>query len=86
MVREFVELVNEAVDTGYQKGINLFMENLERDLSKDSIIQEQQNGVDDVIRYMFINEGYEVEGIDEIVNEDVVEEALKELDEETTEE
>ena len=85
MIREFVDLVNEAVDTGYEKGINLFMENLERDLEKDSIIEEQQNGVDDVIRFMFINEGYEVEGMDDIVNEDVVDEALKELDDEIEE-
>jgi hypothetical protein len=40
MIREFVDLVNEAVDSGYERGINMFMENLEVDLKKDEIISE----------------------------------------------
>ena len=48
MLREFVALVNEAVDDGFNRGLNLFMENLEEDLAKSEIIAEA-GGVDTVI-------------------------------------
>ncbi len=80
MIREFIDLVNEAVDSGYERGINLFMENLEQDLKKDSIISECENGVDDVIRQMFISEGYELEEDLENLDEEALDQALEALD------
>lgn len=80
MIREFVDLVNEAVDFGYEKGINLFMENLEIDLKKDEIISEQENGVDDVVRQLFISEGYELEEDLENMDEEKLDAALEAMD------
>ena len=82
MIREFVDLVNEAVDSGYERGVNMFMENLESDLQKDEIISEQENGVDDVIKHLFISEGYEVEEDLENLDEEKLDEALAALDNE----
>ena len=82
MIREFVDLVNEAVDSGYERGVNMFMENLESDLQKDEIISEQENGVDGVIKHLFISEGYEVEEDLENLDEEKLDEALAALDNE----
>ena len=82
MIREFVDLVNEAVDSGYERGVNMFMEILESDLQKDEIISEQENGVDGVIKHLFISEGYEVEEDLENLDEEKLDEALAALDNE----
>ncbi|MFA7507002.1 MAG: hypothetical protein WCZ11_02065 [Bacilli bacterium] len=71
MLREFVKLVDEAVDDGFNRGLNLFMENLEHDLTKLSTIQEA-GGVDSLMAAILENDGYEVELTDE---------ALESLDE-----
>ena len=59
MLREFVALVNEAVDDGFNRGLNLFMENLEEDLAKSEVIAEA-GGVDTVIATILEADGYEV--------------------------
>jgi len=64
MLREFVALVNEAVDDGFSRGLNLFMENLEEDLAKSEVIAEA-GGVDTVIATILDADGYEVSGKDE---------------------
>ncbi|HOD62312.1 MAG TPA: hypothetical protein PKG96_09465 [Bacilli bacterium] len=64
MLREFVALVNEAVDDGFNRGLNLFMENLEEDLAKSEIIAEA-GGVDTVIATILEADGYEVSVKDE---------------------
>jgi hypothetical protein len=64
MLREFVKLVDEAVDDGFNRGLNLFMENLEEDLAKSEIITES-GGVDKVIASILEADGYEVELQDE---------------------
>ena len=48
MIREFTKLVTEAVDAGTERGLNLFMESLEEDLSKAEVIEEC-GGIDEVI-------------------------------------
>lgn len=64
MLREFVKLVDEAVDDGFNRGLNLFMENLEEDLTKSEIIAES-GGVDRVFAAILEADGYEVELQDE---------------------
>ena len=64
MLREFVALVNEAVDDGFNRGLNLFMENLEEDLAKSEVIAEA-GGVDTVVAAILEADGYEVSVADE---------------------
>lgn len=59
MLREFVALVNEAVDDGFNRGLNLFMENLEEDLAKSEVIEES-GGIDSVVASILEADGYEV--------------------------
>jgi uncharacterized protein YpuA (DUF1002 family) len=72
MLREFVELVTEAVNDGYQKGLNLFVESIESDLERESIYEEY--GIDDVIAHVFnesnINlSGDQIDDIDALIDE-----------------
>ncbi len=60
MLREFVKLVDEAVDDGFNRGLDLFMESLEEDLAKSEIISEA-GGVDTLFAAILESEGYEVE-------------------------
>ena len=60
MLREFVQLVDEAVDDGFNRGLSLFMENLEEDLAKSEVISEV-GGVDTLFAAILENDGYEVE-------------------------
>ena len=60
MLREFVTLVDEAVEDGFNRGLNLFMENLEEDLAKSEIIAEA-GGVDRKIAAILEADGYEIE-------------------------
>ncbi len=76
MIREFVDLVNEAVDTGYEKGINLFMENLEEDLKTNPLNEGKTS--DDQVKELFLNEGY---ALDEELDEDLIDAALENIDE-----
>ena len=66
MLREFVRLVNEAVTDGFDRGLNLFMENLEEDLAKSEVISEA-GSVDALFAAILENDGYEVELQDEIL-------------------
>ena len=75
MLRQFVDLVNEAVDEGYTRGIDLFMESLEADLAKDEVLNE--HGVDSVVAFLFENAGV---GIDADVTE-LTEDEIDEIDE-----
>ena len=64
MLREFVKLVDEAVDDGFNRGLILFMESLEEDLAKSEVIAEH-GGVDSVFAAILEADGYEVELQDE---------------------
>jgi hypothetical protein len=59
MLREFVKLVNEAVEDGFDRGLNLFMESLEEDLTKSEVISEI-GGVDKTFAAILEADGYEV--------------------------
>ena len=69
MLREFVQLVSEAVDDGFNRGLNLFMENLEEDLAKSEILSEVT--IDQVISEMLTTDGFEVDIIQEDDLEDL---------------
>jgi len=60
MLREFVKLVEDVVDEGFDRGINLFMETLEEDLAKTEMITEN-GGVDSVLANIFESSGYSIE-------------------------
>jgi len=77
MIREFVDLVNEAVNSGYDKGIKLFVENLEEDLKN---YNESETEVDDKIKNLFINEGYELDEEIEQLDEDLIDQALENIE------
>ena len=76
MLREYTQLVSETIDEGFERGIGLFMENLEVDMVKDEIIQEA-GSVDNVLKVMF--EGYEQEGTEQEVTDDEVDNLLSNL-------
>ena len=59
MIREFKELIDEAVDEGYTVGVNLFLENLDVDIQKEEAIVEYEDE-DILIKTLFTKEGYEV--------------------------
>ena len=61
MLREFVQLVSEAVDDGFNRGLNLFMENLEEDLAKSEILSE--TSIDQVVAEMLVADGFEVDAV-----------------------
>lgn len=82
MLREVVNLVNEAVDEGHERGVGLFMENLEEDLAKEHIF-ESNGGVDPVMVQLFEEAGIEVEDdqVFEDMDENKVDQMLKDLGE-----
>ena len=81
MIREVVTLVNEAVDEGHERGVALFMENLEEDLAKEHIF-ESNGGVDSVMVKLFEESGIKVEGVEalEEMDEEKVDQMLKDLE------
>ncbi|MDX1699351.1 MAG: hypothetical protein R3250_01975 [Melioribacteraceae bacterium] len=73
MLREVVQLVNEAVDEGHERGVALFMENLEEDLAKEHIFEEF-GGVDPVMAALFEEQGietHELTALEEMKDEEV---------------
>jgi len=82
MLREVVNLVNEAVDEGHERGVGLFMENLEEDLAKEHVF-ESNGGVDPVMVQLFEEAGIEVEDdqVFEDMDENKVDQMLKDLGE-----
>ena len=73
MLREVVQLVNEAVDEGHERGVSLFMENLEEDLAKEHIFEEF-GGVDPVMSALFEEQGIatsELTALEEMRDEEI---------------
>lgn len=50
-MKRFTKLVNETVDSGFARGINLFMENLEADIKKNLFLEN--NGIPEVVSQIF---------------------------------
>jgi len=78
MLREFVQLIDEAVDEGFERGLNLFMEGLEEDLAKDEVITES-GSFDAYVAVMMERDGIPVEILEENIDETKLDAALKEL-------
>jgi len=54
MLRNFTRLVNEVIEEAHVSGINLFLESLELDLTRDHYIQE--NGLEETLKQILLNE------------------------------
>ena len=59
MFREYVDLVNESVDEGVNRGIQMFLENLNQDLVADEIYEEF-GGIEASLKQIFVENGFEV--------------------------
>ena len=59
MFREYVNLVNETVDEGVNRGIQMFLENLNQDLVTDEIYEEY-GGIEASLKQIFMENGFEV--------------------------
>lgn len=66
MLRNQYQLISEAVDEGFDRGVDLFVEQLEEDLHKSEVLKEY--GEDAVVGGMMENAGVNVDW------EDVIEE------------
>ena len=82
MIRELAMVLSEAVDTGFERGLNeMFMENLEIELHKRMLI-ENEGGINNAVRALFESEGYEVsddeDEFDEVEYSDEEYDALEE--------
>jgi len=53
-MKRFTNLVNEVVDTGVTRGINLFMENLEAEIQKNLFLEN--NGISETISALFVED------------------------------
>jgi len=73
MFREHLEIINEAVNEGSNRGIESFLETLNQDLQMDEIV-EASGGVDNLMKQLFMENGFEVTEIDE--NSEVLEEGI----------
>lgn len=78
MLRNFTTLIKEEVNTGFERGIQLFTESLETDLSKDMVIES--NGLDAVIGTLFEEEGFDYTYNEDLSDEDL-DSILKEMEE-----
>lgn len=65
MFKEYVELIDEAVDEGMKRGIDLFLENLNQDMVIDELT-ESCGGSDQVLKQIFESEGYSVTDLESI--------------------
>jgi len=76
MFREYVDLINESVNEGTSRGVQLFLENLNQDMVIDEVFEEL-GGSDAAIKQIFTENGYEVTDLEPI------EEAKSETETET---
>jgi hypothetical protein len=63
MFREYVNLVNECVNDGVSRGVQMFLENLNQDLAYDEIFEEF-GGVDNSLKQIFHENGFPVTELD----------------------
>jgi len=57
MLREHLTLIEEAVSEGSNRGIQSFLETLDQDMKVDEIIEES-GGIDEVMKQLFLENGY----------------------------
>lgn len=78
MLREYVNLVNETVDKGYERGMNLFYENLVIDTKKSEAITEA-GGIENILEAMFAGADVDAEELNESDLDSIEEADLDEL-------
>jgi len=59
MFREYANIVNEVVDEGVGRGINMFLENLNQELVTDEIY-ESFGGIENSLKQIFLENGFEI--------------------------
>jgi len=84
MFREYTQLVNEAIKEGVQRGVDLFLEGLNQEMVLDQI-SESYDGIDNVLRGLFEEEGYSVTEFEALVEgeEEAAQEPVEESAQET---
>ena len=65
MFREYVNLIEESVNEGTSRGVQLFLENLNQDMVIDEVFEEL-GGSDATIKQIFMENGYEVTDLEPI--------------------
>lgn len=65
MFREYVELINEAITEGVERGSQMFLENLNQDLMINEVCDKLE-GVDNVFRQIFHENGSTITELDAI--------------------
>lgn len=78
MLREFIQLIDEAVDEGGERGLHLFMECLDDDLGRDQVITES-GGLDSYVAGMLESDGIPTSILEENLDEAKIDAALREL-------
>jgi len=63
MLKNFTEIINEAVEVGCNRGIHTFIESLDEDLNRAEILSEY--GFKNVLAKIYENSGYSVENGDD---------------------
>lgn len=71
MFREYVQLCNESVSEGVDRGIQMFLENLNHDLEVEEIC-ESFGGIEATMKQVFTESGIEIteEAAEEVENLD----------------
>lgn len=78
-MRKFVELVESQINTGFEAGIDMFLESLETDLSKNEVLSE--HGVATYVNAMMENYfGPENDSQENIQEEEQVDPYEQEMD------
>lgn len=74
MFREQLELINEAVLEGSNRGIESFLETINKDMQTEEIIEES-GGIDETMKQLFMENGVSVTELDgentEVLEEDL---------------
>jgi len=72
MFREQLELINEAVLEGSNRGIESFLETINKDMQTEEIIEES-GGIDETMKQLFMENGVSVTEFDgsEVLEEDL---------------
>lgn len=67
-MKRFAKLVNETVDSGFARGINLFMENLEVEIQKNLFLEN--NGIAETVSTLFTENEKVKETKDDLIDID----------------
>lgn len=69
MFREYVKLIDESVDEGANKGIQLFLETINNDLELEEI-NEQVGGIEETVKRIFHENGFTITDLEPLHEDD----------------